>query len=366
MMEHILFSPFKIKNMELRNRFIMLAAADYLDHNLQKRTERFVNLAKGKIGLVVSGGTRLANLESFEDSIKAMHKEGGKYCIQIVSKRGPGVYSWSTETVDELAVSTLPENHPYFSSKVAYGKHHEATEEEIVEIIKTYADTAKKAQEINADAIQIHAAHNNILAQFLSPLMNKRKDRWGGSLENRTRLHCKIIKAIRQAVGEDFPVLIKLGVEDAFNDGLKFEEGKKAAQIVSNAGYDALEISQGLMNFNKEVFVGTPMRMGPKTVSQEGYFRHWTKEIKQLIVKPVIMTGGLRSYEACEKIIAQNEADLIGMCRPFIREPHLIARWQQGDRQKATCVSCNQCIMAGTDRNIVTSQGLQCVLDMKK
>ncbi len=175
-------------------------------------------------------------------------------------------------------------------------------------------------------------------------------------------MHCEIIKAIRAEIGDDFPVIIKLGIQDGVANGLGAEEGKVAAQIIAEAGYDAIEISQGLQDLSSESWDGTPMRSNINKPEDEAYFRDWAREVKQLISKPIILTGGIRSYEVAEKIIANNDADMLGMCRPFIREPELIKRWQNGDHSKATCISCNKCIT----ELLLNGLPLECYLDKKE
>lgn len=354
-----LFEPFKIKNLTLRNRFVMSAAADNLDNIPDLKIKRFSKFATGNIGLIISGALTIDKIESWSPIIKAIHNEGGKIALQITVRGGPGITPWSTSDDDKIAVSVLPEDSIYFHSIIKYGKHHAATDAELKKIIDLYVDTAAKAKSIGADAIQVHSAHQNFLCRFLSPITNKRTDKWGGSIENRTRIHREIIKAIRSKVGSDFPVLIKLGVEDSFENGLQFSEGKKIAEIVADNDYDVLEISQGLQNLDD--WNKTPMRIVNK-IEEEGYFRTWCREIKKSISKPTIMTGGLRSYDLIENIVNNNETDLIGMCRPFIREPDLIYRWQSGDHQKATCISCNKCIA----ELLIHSKPLECYLDLNK
>lgn len=357
-----LFQEFNIKNLTLKNRFIMSAAADNLENNSEAQVKRFSELAKGQVGLIISGGTRLSKIEKWKEVIKAVHENGGKFAIQIVVESGPGIYrGFENSNIDDIAVSILPENHIYFKSLapfVNYGKHHAATEAELLDIISRYAKAAKIAKEIGADAIQIHAAHQNFLSQMLSPLTNMRTDKWGGSLENRTRLHCEVYKAIRNEVGNEFPILIKIGVEDSIAGGLKFVEGKEAAKIIANCGYDALEISQGLQNYAD--FNGTPMRPNIFTPEKEAYFKNWGYEIKQIISKPIILTGGLRSLEVMEKLLQNGTADCFGMCRPFVREPDLIKRWQEGDVKKAKCISCNKCLT----EIYLQGKPLKCCLDM--
>ncbi len=127
----------------------------------------------------------------------------------------------------------------------------------------------------------------------------RRSDEWGGSLENRLRFHREIYKDIRSKVGEDYPVLIKLGVQDEFPGGLEFSEGKQAAKLLSQCGYDALEISQGLRG---EWYEGTEFRSKIDSLEREGYFRNWCKEIKSEVNVPTIMVGGLRTFELRKRL----------------------------------------------------------------
>jgi 2,4-dienoyl-CoA reductase-like NADH-dependent reductase (Old Yellow Enzyme family) len=157
---------------------------------------------------------------------------------------------------------------------------------------------------------------------------------------------------MRREVGENYPLLIKLGVEDGFLGGLEFGEGLKAAQMVAADGWDALEISQGLRG---RWYDGTEWRTGIHGVDKEGYFRSWAKEIKQTVDVPIIMVGGLRSPGVLEEVLHRREADLVSMCRPLIRQPGLIGAWADGHMDAATCQSCNKCL-----EGLREGQELQC------
>jgi len=193
----------------------------------------------------------------------------------------------------------------------------------------------------------------------LSPITNKRKDIYGSSLENRAKIHSEICRKIREKVGENFPIIIKLGLQDAFlNEGLTFLEGKKLAILMESFGFDAIEISQGLQDFNS--WDGTPMRMVNK-IEDEAYFRKWSREIKKEVKIPVILTGGLKSYEIIDEIIRNKEADFVGLCRPLIREENLVNRWQMGDCEKAKCTSCKMCIT----ELLMQGKPLECYVNKK-
>lgn len=359
-----LFEPISFNKLTIKNCFVLSAADDNLTDNIPMRIKRFSALAEGQIGLIISGGTRPNRVETWSEIIAAVHKKEGKIAIQLVVESGPGSYmGYAKDDEDKIAASVLPEDHIYFKSMdpfVKYGKHHAATDAEFESIIQSYVNAALTAKKIGADAIQIHAAHQNFLSQMLSPITNKRTDQWGGSIENRIRLHREVYKAVRAAVGADFPVLIKLGVEDAIPNGLQFAEGKIAAKLIAECGYDAIEISQGLQSFQDWSY--TPMRENILSSKDEAYFQNWCKEIKSTITKPTILTGGIRSFEVVEKLVTNGVTDCIGMCRSFIREPNLIKRWHEGDRQKATCISCNKCLT----ELFFNGKPLECFLDLEK
>ena len=329
-----LFEEFQINGLALKNRFVLAAGLR------AEEKELYSKVGLGEVGLMISGGLETAEISHFEEIIKQAHKHSGKIALQLVSAIG-GRFGFDA---DPIAVSVLKEAHPFFNSIVHYCPHRAATEQEIEKIIDGYAEAASLAKQIGSDAVEIHSAHQSFLSQFLSPLTNTRTDRWGGSIENRMRIHRAILNAIRAKVGASFPILIKIGVEDAIPNGLKFQEGLEIASRLALFGYDALEVSVGLQDFNKLFatgdWSGTPMQGSQNRC----YYRDWTKTIKKRVSIPVIMTGGIRSFEQCEEMIKNNEADLFGICRPLIREPNLVARWKSNDRRPATCGSCNKCL----------------------
>ena len=231
-------------------------------------------------------------------------------------------------------------------------------------MISAYGDSALRTRQAGYDAIEVHAAHESLLAQWLSPVLNTRADAWGGSVENRCRLHCEILKDIKRKAGRDFPVLIKLGVQDGFEGGLVFEDGLAAAEIIAAQGNaDALEISQGLSGPMDNTLSNTCMKPGIVSVEGEAYFRPWAAKVKTAVGAKalVIMQGGLRTPALMEEILQKGEADLVSMCRPYIREPHLVNRWLSGDRSRATCISCNQCVI----EHSLSGKTLECQIDVK-
>ena len=351
----ILFEPTKVKNLELPNRFVRSATydalADRAGHVSDKQIELFMQLAEGGVGLIVAGiayvhytgclSTRQNSIATddcipgYRKLTDAVHQRGAKIALQLFHA-GRESSSFLKAKRKELAVGpSVVTNDPYFAEEC-----RPVTEDEVWTIIHAFGDAARRAGEAGFDAVQVHAAHAYLLSQFLSPSTNRREDNWGGSLENRLRLHREVYRDIRAKVGKDYPVLIKLGVEDGFPGGLKFSEGKQAAQLLAQDGFDALEISQGLRG---EKYSGFEFRPGITNVDREAYFGHWCKEIKSQVKVPTMMVGGLRTFELMEQIIQKGEADFVSLSRPLIREPDLINRWKTDSHYKPACISCNQC-----------------------
>ncbi|MCL6478394.1 MAG: NADH:flavin oxidoreductase [Peptococcaceae bacterium] len=350
----ILFAPVSIKNILIRNRFVRSATYDGLaDHNghvSDRQLKLFSDLADGGVGLIIAGITYVhhtGQISPFQNSItgdeyisglkrltKAVHDRGAKIAIQIFHGGREAKYLRTQNTLP-LAPSVI-ENDSYYK-----GEYRAATDSEIWEIIQAFGDGARRAKEAGFDAVQVHGAHAYLLSQFLSPYTNRRQDQWGGDLKNRLRIHCEIYKDIRKKVGEDYPVFIKIGVQDGFPGGLEFNEGKQAAGLLAGMGYDSLEISQGLRG---ERYEGMEFRANINGPGREAYYRHWCREIKSRTDIPVMMVGGLRTLSLMKEIVQNKEADLISLCRPLICEPDLINHWRINEQKKAKCVSCNKCV----------------------
>lgn len=357
-----LFDPITLKSMKLRNRFILAAAAsggaaDASGVIKPEEVARLSRYAELDVGLIITGaigimGTSISHASStllitdeqvsgFRRLCDTVHKKGGKIAAQLCHS---GVWTgrYAKELHQESIGPSRLKDNPYTSRHGFIDNYHAATREDIGEVISAFGDAAARAQEAGFDAVEIHGAHDSLLAQFLSPLSNHRNDEWGGPLENRVRLHQDIGCEIRRRVRADYPVLLKLGVSDGIPGGLGFEEGRKAARICASTGYDTLEISQGLQGVK---FSEMALRSPIETIEQEGFSRNWCREIKK-DGAITIMTGGLRSYELISEIIRSEESDFIGLCRPLICEPNLIRRWNEADMQKSACTSCNRCGLA--------------------
>ncbi len=211
---------------------------------------------------------------------------------------------------------------------------------EIISIEDDFAKAAERAVEVGFDAIQIHAAHGYLISQFLSPASNKRHDKYGGNIDGRMRFLLEIYQKIREVVAEKYPVLIKINCEDFLENGLEFKDTLYVLKILEEMGLDGVEISGGVRGGKK-----TPIMTGIDSIEKEGYWKDYAKELKKHLQIPVILVGGLRSYEVIEVLFKKNIADFFSFSRPLIKEPDLIKKWHNKIYEKSKCISCNKCFI---------------------
>jgi len=384
-MGNVLFESFTVAGLTLANRIKMSAAAsysatpegdiDYTGHILH------FDVARGGCGLVPTGGIggvhisgrisptsplfnsdeRIPAYRKFADTI---HEGGARALLQITHSGGGAAAHQQSLGRKPLVPSFIFKRSPAQSYLEADREECPATEEEIIEVIAAYGDAALRAKRAGFDGIEIHGAHESLLMQFLSPVTNARTDRWGGSIENRSRIHREITKEMKKKAGADFPVFLKLGVQDAFPGGMTFDDGLEAALLIAGeSNLDALEISQGLSGPLTDMN-NSSMKPGITTIEKEAYYRDWTRKIKEAVKKgiAVIMQGGLRTPSLMEEILEKGEADLVSMCRPYIREPGIVRRWQSGDMKRAACVSCNRCVI----EHALNGKPLRCWLEKER
>lgn len=256
-------------------------------------------------------------------------------------------------------------------------KPKEMTVDEIEITIDAFTDAAKRIKEAGFDGIQIHAAHGYLINQFLSGHTNRRKDQWGGLLENRMRFLLKIFKRIRSEVGPDYPILIKINANDFIKRGVNLEEAIAVCKKLDSEGIDAIEVSGGIAERGLVTIRGDiPKDLIVKKLNvaerfliyfmentlrkwahfEEGYFMSYATEIKKNVKVPVILVGGMRKRGTMEKIIENGNADFISLCRPFIRQPNLVNQMKKKEENIITCVSCNRC----TIEMIMHHKPMQC------
>jgi 2,4-dienoyl-CoA reductase-like NADH-dependent reductase (Old Yellow Enzyme family) len=363
-----LFETTRINTLSLKNRFVRSATWEGMAGDDGSATTRLVdlmkNLALGGVGLIITGHAfinregraGIKQLGVYDDGLipglsemsDAVHGAGGRIVMQIAHA---GCEAPIALTGRQPVGPSPMQNQ---DGETCGGM----SPADIQKVIRDFALGALRAMKAGFDGIQIHAAHGYLLSQFLSPFYNKRKDEYGGSLENRARIVLEIFQRIRAATGDHFPVMIKINSEDFLDEGLGRDEMLQAAEMLEEAGMDAVELSGGTRYSGKCV----PVRMeNIDSVSKEVFYLEAAESYKQKIRTPLMLVGGIRSYGVAEKLVKQGVADYISLCRPLIREPELINRWASGDTKSSACRSDNRCF-----EPIRSGKGLYCVREARR
>lgn len=213
----------------------------------------------------------------------------------------------------------------------AFGKPRALEHDEILDVIRRFAHTAKVLQDSGFTGVQIHGAHGYLISEFLSPDINTRDDEWGGSLENRARLLLESIRAVRQAVGDNFPVALKLNSADFQKGGFSHEESVQVASWLNDEGLDLLEVSGGTYEQPKLVGLDS-LTLNPdraeevksSTVAREAYFLEYAKDIRAVFKNPMMVTGGFRSRAGMDAALEAGACDMIGLGRPLCVDTDIV------------------------------------------
>jgi 2,4-dienoyl-CoA reductase-like NADH-dependent reductase (Old Yellow Enzyme family) len=359
-----LFEATSIKSMRLANRFVRSATWEGMADNDGFCTPKLIELmkrfAEGGVGLIITGFAFVtkegraapwqmgadgdAFLSGLKEMTDAVHRADGKIALQIVHG---GCYS-STQITGKEALA--PSTH----ESGVIPRCREMTVTEIREVVAAFGKSAALAKKAGFDGVQIHAAHGYLLSQFLSPYFNKRKDAYGGSIENRARIVLETLQSVRLAVGEEYPVLVKINSEDFIDGGFTVDEMLLVTTLLEQEGIDAVEMSGGTVYASGSY---SAIRVAAlNTPETEVFYREAAARYKGKVGVPLMLVGGIRSFPVAEKLVTDGLADYISISRPLIREPALINRWKSGDLKRATCISDNACFGPA-----LKGEGLYCV-----
>ena len=205
-----------------------------------------------------------------------------------------------------------------------YARPRALREDEILDFVARFARVAAIARESGFTGVQVHGAHGYLISSFLSPVTNRRTDAWGGPLAHRARLLLETVRAVRRAVGDDFPLSVKLNSDDFRQGGFSHEDCLAVVALLDAEGIDLLEISGG--NYEQPRLLGVEGRRGdavavrPSTVVREAYFMAYAAAIRRVAAMPLMVTGGFRSRTGMEAALASGDTDVIGIARPFCTE----------------------------------------------
>jgi len=344
-----LFQPIRINQMTLTNRVVLPAMGNNYGSDAGFVTEQqidyYAERAKGGAGLLITEmvsidspvGQRGAQqlridddkyIPNFRKLTEQIHKAGSKMAMQLCHA---GLLAAS----DKFLLQTVaPSPVEHFGQKVT----KELSTAEIEEIINHFVQGAIRAKAANFDGVEVHAAHSYLLAHFLSPYFNKRKDDFGGSVENRARILIEIISSIRQSVGLTYPIWCRMnGIEYGLEGGQTLDQSKQIARMAEKAGCDAIHVSAGgygsYYGYNRAQ-MGQP----------RGNMAELAAEIKKVIGIPVIAVGRI-DLQLGEQLLREGKADLIAIGRGHIADPHLLKKASEGRFDEIRpCLSCNVCV----------------------
>lgn len=418
-----LFSEVNIGNVTLKNRVAMAAMGVCVAEPTGDAGERFASYyearAKGGAGLLITEVTRVndsngvalpgqlsmasdARIPAFAKTVERVHKHGAKIFVQLhhpgrqnlaaialgwpmmltASKFIPHYFdilfnAASKMPIDpamlespavELMSKLLPPVRSASAVPLKYGPtiiKGQPTRalklKEIRELEEQFSDAALRVKKAGGDGVELHAAHGYLIQQFLSPYTNQRTDEYGGSLENRMRFLLNIISKIRRKCGPDFPIMVRLTVEEFYDRigfpgrGIQLAEGVEMAKALEKAGIDAIDVSCG----NYET-----LNTLIETVSFEpGWRAYLAKAVKDAVSIPVMAVGVIRHPDQAEALLESGNQDIIGLGRPFIADPNWVAKAQNGHPELIQrCISCVACFETD-ETNAMAGQPCECSLN---
>jgi 2,4-dienoyl-CoA reductase-like NADH-dependent reductase (Old Yellow Enzyme family) len=396
-----LFEATRIKNLELKNRVIRSATHEGMsDENGFPQTplvQLYERIAKGGAGLIITGYAYVSrdgmshlfrmqgidrdeHIPAYRELVNHVHAQGAPIAMQIAhcgrqtTREAAGVQPIAPSAVRDRSLFTTP---------------REMTEQDIERVIEAFGQAARRVKASGFDAVQVHAAHGYLLNQFMSPYTNRRTDRWGGPIENRMRIIAEIYKRCRREVGNEFPILIKINAYDTMKNGLRLEESVVMARMISDTGFDGIEVSCGIMEDNFSTVRGdapldailddwdiyrrkNPLyrfimrRFGERIVKParfvEAYNLEAAKAIKEAVAIPVFLVGGNIVPSTIEQIIERGEVDYISLSRALIADANFPNKIRTGSTDASRCIRCNLCMAYSTKRPLRCYHGKRLTL----
>lgn len=359
-----LFTPIKIGNLTLKNRlFVPGMGTNLAEHNgeagpslIKYYTER----AKGGFGLIITEctaikveGKSLINecgiwddsfIPSYKKLTDSVHEAGGTIFVQL-RHTGRETEKHYTGGLQPVSASQIP-------CPNCQEMPREMTTEEVYEMVETYVQAAERAKKMGYDGIEVHASHGYLPCQFLSGHANKRTDEFGGTLHNRMRFLRLIIQGIKQRLGTEYPLIIRISGSEMIAGGLDVQEVKAIAQMCESEGVDAINVS--MATYRSIVYcVGS-------SYLQPGYEVDYAAQIKKAVSIPVMTVGRITDPELAEAVIADGSVDMVGIGRQSICDPHFAKKTEEGMQDDIIgCISCGQgCIM-----HMFTDEPIKCVIN---
>jgi len=353
-----LFSPLQLGNMELPNRIVHVPtdiSSSHADGEVSERDlHHHTDIARGGTGFIIVGATTphresgrptvtclVADGDNYIPGLarlaEGMHRYGAKCAVQL---QHPGRQSaipryntlGATDRVLKLPWSAGHEI--VFENAEEKGKEiREASIAEILELVDLFSEAAWRVKQAGFDAVELHAAHGYLLSEFMSPFLNMRTDRFGGSFENRMRFPLAVIDAIEKKCGKGFPLLVRYSFEEWCEGGRDLAEGVETARVFERAGVAAIDLSMGMQESPGAGFDPPPYPQGWATYASEA--------TKSAVKIPVITSHSLRDPDYCEQILAEGKTDLVGLARQLLADPYWPVKAKYGKvKSIRRCISC--------------------------
>ncbi|QSG83744.1 NADH:flavin oxidoreductase/NADH oxidase family protein [Acinetobacter indicus] len=333
----------QIRKTTFKNRIIKGAMSEALANTAGQPNQLHLGLyeawAKGGLGCAITGNVMVDIRAKNEPGVVAIESErdlaklqqwaqiGKQYgMVQLVQLSHPGRQCPKGLNKETVAPSAVP-----FSPALAttFGTPRELREDEILDIIQRFARAAQICEQAGFEGVQLHGAHGYLISQFLSPITNKRQDRWGGSIDNRMRFLLEIYQAVRAATSEDFIISVKLNSADFQRGGISEEDVIQVFKAIDAAGIDLIEVSGGTYEAPAMAGVKAEKRKA-STLAREAYFLEFAERIRQEVRCHLMVTGGFRTVQGMNTALASGACDFIGIARPFAVEPDLAHRLLAG------------------------------------
>lgn len=340
-----IFEKTTIGGIPSKNRIVRSATQEGLavdgGHIGQELRSVYQTLSEGGAGIIITGmvgvdeNSRVFPLmvKAYDDQfvqgmheiVESSHSNDCKIVVQIA-------HNGVTANPDSGNPPLGPSERP-LGEKTAKGM----TQDEIKDVANSFASTALRCKEAGADGVQIHCAHGYLLSQFLSPVFNQRSDEYGGDISNRARIVFDTYDAVRSAVGNDYPIWVKINSSDFVEGGLSAEESLWVCKELDNRRINGIEVSGGL---------AISPESAPTRISADqsgGTFSEYALSVAENVNASVISVGGYRIPEEIEQLLNKGQVDAVSIGRPLICEPDLPNKWEQDDSHKPKCISCNKC-----------------------
>lgn len=355
--EH-LFTPIQIGNMTVPNRICHVptdVSSSNADGSVSERDiHHHSQIAKGGAGLIIVGATSpdgqtgrptVTGLVADSDSCipglarlaEGMHKYGAKCVVQLQHPgRQCAIPRYNTMSATDMVVK-LPWSAGHeivYENAEEKGKPVRAmTTEEVVDMVDKFSEAAWRVKQAGFDGVELHAAHGYLISQFMSPYLNKRIDRWGGSFENRMRFPLAIISSIQKKCGRDFPILVRYSADEWVEGGRELEESVRMAVEFERAGVAALDLSQCIQESPGAGF--DPMYY------PEGWTVYASQAVKKAVSIPVINSHTFRNPDYCDHLVESGDTDMIGLARQLLCDPYWPMKAYMGKpEQIRRCISC--------------------------